>query len=646
MDRHQIKRFWQNYQDYLLLAIALLLLSVGMLEGKRRGVFQQLELYVYDQMLRRQPVLATDDRIILVEINEADLRQQERWPFTDEVYATVLENIQAGDPAIIGLDVYRDFPVEPGYSRLVEQFAQPNLIVIRNLDILTGTPAPQAVVPEQQGFNDVPRDPDGRLRRALIYSAGSDGFVLPSFALNIAMTYLYNEQGISGEANELNPDYLQLGAATFVPLTPMDGAYQNIDARGYQIMFEYRDRQTLGTVVSFTDVWTDFVDPAIFKDKIVLIGSTAPSLKDVVISPYSENDGTGNEMPGVVAHGQIVSYILDTALGDRPPFRFWQEWQENLLVLGWLVVGGTISWLVRHPVAIAGTMLLGVGGTGGLGYLLLNHCIWIPVATPMIGFVLAMGAVIVYQSYQDYRQQQMVMTLLGQNTSPAIANALWEERSELLTSGHLPGRSLTATMLFLDVRGFSTISETMSPPDLLHWINALLAMVTAEVQHRHGIVNKFTGDGIIAIFGVPVPRETAADIAQDAQACVAAAVAIAENLAGINETFREQKLPLIKLRIGIFTGDVVAGSLGGKDRMEYGVIGDSVNTASRLESCAKERQPVDCRILIATATKNYLDDQFALEAWGPMPLKGKAEVVQVFRVLTPSENPVRKALRP
>ena len=125
---------------------------------------------------------------------------------------------------------------------------------------------------------------------------------------------------------------------------------------------------------------------------------------------------------------------------------------------------------------------------------------------------------------------------------------------------------------------------------------------------------------------------------KDAQDCVNTSVVIAEYLDRINQTNINKKLPKFKVRIGIFTGEVVAGSLGGKERMEYGVIGDSVNISSRLESCAKGRHPVDCRILIAGSTKKYLDKQFALEAWGTMPLKGKSEVIEVFRVLTPKEK--------
>ncbi|AFY38557.1 adenylate/guanylate cyclase with Chase sensor [[Leptolyngbya] sp. PCC 7376] len=637
INRTKIKRFWQDYQDNIVLAIAIVLLAGVVCEGRRRGGFEQLELLAYDRMLTQQPVLPSDDRLVLVEINEEDLRQQERWPFSDEVYAEVLEHIQAGDPAVVGLDVYRDFPVEPGYARLVEQLQQPNLIAIRNLDILTGTPAPPAVVAEQQGFNDVPLDSDGVLRRALLYATGSDQQTFPSFALNVAMSYLYEQEGIAPQASELDPQYLQLGEATFFPLEATSGGYQTMDARGYQMLFHYRDRHNLGQVVTFTDVWDKNFDSSILKDKIVLIGSTAPSLKDVVTSPFTLGTPEGNKMNGVVAHGQVISYVLDTALGVRAQFRFWREWQEMVWIVSWLAGGVVIGWWFRHPVAIVGGFLFGIVGTWGAGYFLLKSFIWIPVATPMISFAIAMGVVIVYQSYQDFRQQKMVMTLLGQNTSPAIADALWEERSELLTSGQLPGCSLTATMLFLDVRGFSSISEKMMPPDLLDWLNKMLGMITAEVQGRNGIVNKFTGDGIVAIFGVPVPRESDEDIAQDAQDCVSAAVAIAEKLTEINQTFTAQNLPKAKLRIGIFTGEVVAGSLGGKDRMEYGVIGDSVNTASRLESCAKERQPVDCRILIAEATQQYLDQKFPLEAWGPMPLKGKAEVVQVFRVLTTAE---------
>jgi class 3 adenylate cyclase len=224
------------------------------------------------------------------------------------------------------------------------------------------------------------------------------------------------------------------------------------------------------------------------------------------------------------------------------------------------------------------------------------------------------------------------MKLLGQNTSPQIAQALWQGRDRLLKSGKLPGIRLTATMLFADIKDFSTISEQMTPEALLEWLNKFLGVLTQEVIQRQGIVNKFTGDGVMAVFGVPTCRLEAREVTEDARAAVACAIAISDRLEEMNQNWQRLGLPVIQMRIGIFTGPVVAGSLGGKDRLEYGVIGDSVNIAARLESCEKHRQPTNCRILVGYETLVHLQDQFEVESWGPLALKGKQQMVDVYRI--------------
>jgi class 3 adenylate cyclase len=222
---------------------------------------------------------------------------------------------------------------------------------------------------------------------------------------------------------------------------------------------------------------------------------------------------------------------------------------------------------------------------------------------------------------------------LGQNTSPQIAQALWQGRDRLLKSGKLPGIRLMATMLFADIKDFSSVSEQMLPESLLEWLNELLNAITQEVIERQGIVNKFTGDGVMAGFGVPTGRLQEREVAQDARAAVACALAISDRLEEMNQSWQRLGLPAIQMRIGIFTGPVVAGSLGGKDRLEYGVIGDSVNIASRLESCEKHRQPTNCRILIGYETLVHLQEQFEVESWGLLALKGKQQMVDVYRVV-------------
>ncbi|MEM9137592.1 MAG: adenylate/guanylate cyclase domain-containing protein [Cyanobacteria bacterium P01_F01_bin.42] len=162
--------------------------------------------------------------------------------------------------------------------------------------------------------------------------------------------------------------------------------------------------------------------------------------------------------------------------------------------------------------------------------------------------------------------------------------------------------------------------------------------MTDVIQRHQGVINKFTGDGIMAVFGVPILHSAPEEIAQDAHEAVACAVEMDERLASLNQRRAEQHLPLLKMRVGVFTGPVVVGSLGSKVRLEYGVIGDSVNTASRLESLEKDRQSTDCRILIARQTLDHLGQAFSVEPWGSFNVKGKAETVEVFRVLGQHEE--------
>jgi len=133
--------------------------------------------------------------------------------------------------------------------------------------------------------------------------------------------------------------------------------------------------------------------------------------------------------------------------------------------------------------------------------------------------------------------------------------------------------------------------------------------------------------------GVPLARRNEESIAKDAYNAVACALAIEDHLQQLNQDWKRRNFPEIAMRVGIFTGPIVAGSLGGKERLEYGLLGDSVNIASRLESCEKDRQSGICRILIADQTLQYIADSFEVESWGLIPLKGRHELVDIYQVM-------------
>lgn len=648
---------WQTLQPNLLAGLKAAtvtgLVITGLVLGLRQmGGLEPLELRAYDRMVRLRfrdgsilrsphPPDTPDPRLLVVEITEADIQALQRATPSDETLAQAIAQLQQYRPRVIGLDLHRDVPQEPGHAQLRAQLQADNLIAITKLGESAGEsqsglsqnriPPPPGLPAERIGFNDFVIDRDGVIRRSLLY-AHTDTETHTSLSLRLAIAYL-KPDGIRPRPSPENPDDLQLGASVFLPLQANSGAYQRLDSSGYQTLLDYHAPQNPARRVSLSQVLAQDFSPEWVQDKIVLIGMTAPSGKDLFYTPFSAGEQVSHQIPGVVVHAQMVSQLLDAATGARSPFWFWAEWQEWLWIWGWATVGGAVAWAVRHPIALGLSSVGLLGLIAGAGFGLFLQQGWIPTVAPAIASMMALGTVVAYRAQQSHRQQQMVMTLLGQNTSPEIADALWNARDRLLASGKLPGQRLVATMLFTDIKGFSTISEQMPPEALLEWLNEYLEAMTHEIQQHHGIINKFTGDGLLAIFGVPMPRVEEREVDEDAYQAIACALSMGKRLEQLNQIWQQRGLPPIQMRVGIFTGPVVVGSLGGKERMEYGVIGDSVNTASRLESCLKERQVDLCRVLIAEETLMHVKGKFQVESWGPLALSGKQQLVEVYRVI-------------
>lgn len=601
---------------------------------------QSLELAAYDHFVQAQADLGQDPRLLVVGITEEDIQTIGQWPIPDSVLAEAFKKLQTHQPRVIGLDIWRNLPIpnlkEPtktdGHSQLVQQMkASDRVIVITKFgtDDEAPIPPPEGVPETQVGFNDTVVDSGGIVRRNLLYQ----GEYFPSFALRMALRYL-KDDGKEDRPSEVDPKVLQIGPTVFWPLQSNDGSYINADTRGYQIMINYRSAHTSVEQVSLSQVLGDKVAPTLIKDRVVVIGTIAESGKDLFHTPYSASLDDRQTMPGVVIHAQMVSQFLDAADGTRNLISVWPEPGEMGWILGWAVIGSLLAWGVRHPVGLVLSSGIALIVLYGVCRILFSQQIWIPLVPPFLAFIGATGLVVIYNAQQAQRQQKMVMKLLGQSTSPEIAETLWQRRNELLEDGKLTGQRITATLLFTDLKGFSTISEKMSPEQLLEWLNEYLEAMTQCVQAHHGVINKFTGDGVMAVFGAPIAHEDPAAIAEDTQNAVACALDMGKRLDELNPQWQQSGLPAVQMRAGIFTGSVVVGSLGSKTRLEYGVIGDSVNTASRLESLDKQRQSSSCRVLIAKETLDYLNNQFEVENWGTLALKGKVERVDVYRVIS------------
>ncbi|MDY7021428.1 MAG: adenylate/guanylate cyclase domain-containing protein [Cyanobacteriota bacterium] len=616
----------------------MVLLMILLLGVVSLGGLQPLELVVYDQMTRLRTSFPPDPRILVVGITEEDIQTYNTLPISDRLLAQLLEKLQKFQPRVIGLDLYRNVRYPPGHEQLIEQLQAPNLIAIENLGYtdITGAPAPPSVPPNRVGFNDLVLDPDNVVRRNLISVETPEGDLL-SFSLRLAFNYLRFENiepPQPYDPSDPEDRRFRLGEAVFSPLQNHSGGYQTIDAQGYQILLNYRSGNDSVRTVSVSEVLEGKINSNAIKDHIILIGTTAPSGKDLFLTPYSPAEKSTPKTPGVIIHAQMTSQILDVVQGERSLFQFWPEWVEILWILSWGTIGAILAGLSRNLLILIVGSPLSLGILFGQSFVLFLNSYWVPVVSPGFAFLSTSATLISYRAFQAQRQQQIMMRLLGQNASPEVAEALWRSRDRLLADGKLPGEKLTATMLFTDIRNFSTISEQMPPENLLEWLNEYLGILTQSVLNHHGIINKFTGDGIMAAFGVPVARLNPEEIALDAYEAVSCALEMGEQLQRLNQEWKPRGLPVIQMRVGIFTGPIVAGSLGGRDRLEYGLLGDSVNIASRLESCQKERQSSVCRILIAEETLEHIQGQFEVESWGLMPLKGKQKMVDVYRVIS------------
>jgi adenylate cyclase len=602
------------------------------------GLLQSWEWAALDHFFRWRPAEPTEKHILVVGINESDIRYVGQWPASDAVLAKMLERLKAKKPSAIGLDLYRDLSVKPGTQALEKVFkSTPNLIGIEKKvpDSNSNAVPPPAVLSKlgQVGANDVLPDADGKIRRGLMFLTPKDEPHLPSLALRLALIYL-EAKGITPTADA--HDFMKLGKTVFVPFEENDGGYVRADAGGYQILLNF-NRASPFDRVSMTDVLKDRVPTALVRDRIVLIGPVAPSLNDFFYTPLVTSP---DQTPGVEIQAHLTSIILNAALEGRSLVQTWSEPLEISWIFLWSGLGAIFTWAVRFQgyknyslLRTTTGIVVAAIGLIVFSYLLFLESWWIPVVPPVLALFGSATVLLGYMAQIEGQDRRTVMALFGRYVSPAIAKTIWRSRDQLLKEGRLLGRRMTATVLFADLKGFTSMAEQSDPEVLMSWLNEYMSAMGGVVQAHGGIVDKFIGDAIMAVFGVPIPRTTPKEIAKDAIAAVRCAQFMASTLEVLNQQWQNQGRPTAAMRIGIATGTVVTGSLGSSHRLDYTTIGDSVNVAARLESYNRSIDGGICRILINKETYQYIQKKFSTKFIGEEQLKGRQQPTEIYQVL-------------
>ena len=642
------------------------LVSGAVAAGSGLNPLQTIELKTYDWRLSRtaRPEAARRD-IVLIEIDEYSLRNLQpyagRWPWPRVVHAMLLDYLARAPAKLVVYDVnFAEADTRTGFDyagdtlsgaasdqALVKAVrAAGNVILLADAtynsrsgespelrDTGFAAAAPGAVerrvvyppfaalaqAGSALGHNFFVLDPDGPLRHT-VPLAQSGTHVLPSLGLAAAI----KAAGIAPRDVRFDGNRLVMRDRV-MPLSwrrvkTSDGveSYQwgLINFRGPALLADLKQR-TYPTYSFFDlaaaeqEILNDrkpAIDPALFRDLIVFVGTTASGLYDVFETPFSNG-----RMPGLNIHAAVADDVLSNRFIREASARVRIATVIAAAVAVGLVATTLPAWwaTVATAVFIAAVSWIATRLFGG-GY-------WLNLSQPVLASSFALFGGVGYQYFVEGRETRKMKKLFGQYVSKDVYEQLVANPGLARLGGH----RRDMTVLFSDIRGFTTVTERGQPEEIVGMLNEYFTRMVAIVFRHHGTLDKFVGDMVMALFGAPLDDPGHADHA------VEAALEMLDALHELNTRWRAAGHPELDIGIGINTGSMIAGNIGSEAIMSYTVIGDAVNLGSRLESLNKE---YGTRIIISKTTRDRLSGRYRFRPLGDVVVKGKTQPVAIFEL--------------
>jgi len=536
------------------------------------------------------------DRIVIIGLTEDTLAALPyRSPLDRGFLAHLIEALAAQGVSVIGLDIVFDQPTEPDKDRLLDTVLREvsTPVVVGSITNDTSLPAAQRryledfVASHRHGYTNLARDTfDDTIRLHI----PRDGAGAPSFPAAIA------------EAAGARP-----------PDRPFAIAWR--PAADGATPFPVYPAQL---VPSLPAAW--------LKGRIALVGLLIPG-QDEHHTPLSV---FSHATFGVEIHAHALSQMLEPTTPAAP-----SPWIARGAVAAAAAIGMALALANNGALLITAMVVLIAAIWGGALAAFSAGAPLIAPLAPTLALSLGAGGARTWRGWQERRDRKVLMQLFSRFVGESLVQEFWKQRDSFLDGGHPRPLELTATVLFSDIAGFTPICESLAPAPLIAWLDRYIDTMVRIVAGHDGVVLRFIGDGILAAFGAPVARKTEVEIDADAQNSVRSALAMVEAMRQLNEAWQAEGLPTAGIRIGIFTGPLVAGSLGSGAHMEYCLLGDTANTAARLEARGKDHVegPQDCVILVGEPTWARLAGRFRAAAVGDVSLRGKRHPVGVYRIL-------------
>jgi adenylate cyclase len=553
------------------------LVAALLLPSRELGWLQSFELAAYDRLVTSFAAAPQSERVVLVATTEEDINRF-GYPIRDADLARVLERVFSGNPAAVAVDLYRDLPMPPGHEALVAvQRAHDNLYWVTKLPDAgnRGIPAPPALRGTGRVvLADSVTDAGGVVRRALLAAEDGAGNEIETMGVALAQHVARTRMG----ATETDPeDVVRFGRSRIRLLGSPWGPYAQVDAAGYQIPFDFLGGYHRFRLISFGELLDQPEQAATLAGKAVVVGTSALSVKDHFATPFSTGWGGVGPLVGMAVHAHVADQMLRLAAGETRNRGPGPRWAEHLMVWAAAMAGALLALRISQVLAVlaglgCGLLVVGAGTAFAFsGGLLLPG---VPVALAWLAS--AAGCNLAMHS-AGLRERAQLRRSFEHYLDPRII-------AEMMQGDELPsfgGEHREISVIFTDIAGFTTLAETMDAAKVAHLLGDYFEALTEAVVPHGGLVNDFIGDGMLVLFGAPMRQPDHADRA------VAAALAMDAAAEAFSARLAAQGTPWGQTRIGVHTGVALVGNIGTRGRLKYGALGDTLNTASRVEDLNK-----------------------------------------------------------
>jgi CHASE2 domain-containing sensor protein len=404
---------------------------------------EPLELAAYDYLIRSRTATTPDNRLLVVKVTEDDI-QREGYPLPDATVNKLLVKLESYQPRVIGVNIYRS--EQKNFGDGVKN--KDNIIGVCKFSSLKDPeiPPPANISIENIGFNDLtPDDSDRVIRRALLYGASSDKKCKPDYSFALLLSWFYLQKD-NIQMNFLPNGNIIFGKTVIPPLQKNSASYEKMDNGGYQVMLNYRHPDSLAQEVTITDILNNKVNPNLIKNKLVMIGYTAPSIDRGISTPYRTLSKQPFGTAALFIQAQTVSQILSTVLDGKRQIWYLQDWQEIGWIWIWAVFGGALALRNRNPMMLLVVGATSLGGLLGICYLLFIQAAWIPIVPPAMALLMTGVGVMAYSSYRTQIETRIII-LQVEKQQEAIAqlSALLKENTRILDTS-LPSDAVVDTL--------------------------------------------------------------------------------------------------------------------------------------------------------------------------------------------------------